>query len=253
MRTNEAEPRVTVVTVCRNALPVIAATLDSVVAQRYAAKFHIVIDGVSTDGTHEYLRSRRESIDVLVSEPDAGIYDAMNKAVDRCPNDSWVIFLNAGDKFADSLILQRLADDLLQAADVVVGDVIIEGAAGNRRVAADLGRKYRMPACHQAMLFRASVLKACKFNLDYAAGADFDCFMRIKNQPGAARIARYPGVISQIAPEGFTARNEARLRRDYFEVIARHWGRNAARRWLLERKLRQWVRKWLMTALGRRQ
>ena len=238
-------PRVAIVTVCRNALSSVATTIESVVRQQYPKKFYIVIDGASTDGTREYLHERRASIDALICEADKGIYDAMNKAIDLCPADSWVIFLNAGDSFSANDVLERLAGNFLEKADVVIGDVIIESSGGNRRVAANLRRKYEMPACHQAMLFRASLLKTFKFNLDYAAGADFDCFVRMRNHVGRSRISLYPGVISQVAPEGYTARNEGRLRRDYFQIIGRQSGRFAAWRWLLERKVRQCIRKWL--------
>jgi glycosyltransferase involved in cell wall biosynthesis len=239
------KPCVTIVTVCRNALSLVGVTMDSVARQRYSEKFYVVVDGASSDGTQEYLHSRKQAINALICEPDRGIYDAMNKAVNLCPADSWVIFLNAGDRFWDDEVLESLSTKFLENVDIVVGDVVIEGSAGNRRIAADPTRKQGMPTCHQAMLCKASLLKAFKFNLDYAAGADFDCFVRLRSHIGGRRVAVYPGVIAQVAPEGYTARNELRLRRDYFQIIRRQSGRMAAWRWLLERKARQGIRKWL--------
>ena len=238
-------PRVAIVTVCRNAAALLATTIDSVVRQRYSEKYYVVVDGASSDGTQEYLQRRRDSIDALICEPDRGIYDAMNKAIDLCPGDSWVIFLNAGDRFWDDEVLESLSSRLLWNVDIVVGDVVIEGSAGNRRVAAKLTRKHGMPTCHQAMLCRASLLKTIKFNLDYSTGADFDCFVRLTKHIGQGRVVLYPGIIAQIAPEGYSARNEPRLRRDYFQIIRGRYGRMAAWRWLLERKVKQGIRKCL--------
>ena len=92
-------PLVSVITVCRNAATTLEACLLSVAAQGWPHVEHIVIDGASTDGTGDILASHRDRLAVVVSEPDRGLYDAMNKGVARARGD-FVIFLNADDVFA---------------------------------------------------------------------------------------------------------------------------------------------------------
>lgn len=75
--------KVTLITVCRNAAPVIGASLDSVFAQTHADVEVIVIDGASTDGTQDVVERFRDRLAHYVSEPDKGIYDAMNKEIGR--------------------------------------------------------------------------------------------------------------------------------------------------------------------------
>lgn len=82
-------------------------TMDSVFSQTYQLKEFVVIDGGSKDGTKELLDEYREQIDIVVSEPDEGIYDAMNKGL-RLATGSWVIMLNAGDVFTDEHVLDKI-------------------------------------------------------------------------------------------------------------------------------------------------
>ena len=101
--------RITVVTVALNDLPGIKRTLDSLSSQHHRRVQHVVIDGGSTDGTAEWARSHPAFADtVVVSEPDDGIYDAMNKGLSRATGDL-VCFLNSGDTYVDETVLQMVA------------------------------------------------------------------------------------------------------------------------------------------------
>src|SRR5438477_1801718 len=95
----ESPVQVAVVTVCRNALADLKLTVASVQGQTFMRLLHIVVDGASTDGTTAFLRDNAALFHVASSEPDNGIYDAMNKAIAFCPESAWVVFLNAGDWF----------------------------------------------------------------------------------------------------------------------------------------------------------
>lgn len=99
-------PKVTVITVCRNALPLLRHTVENVLQQTYAPLEYLIIDGASTDGTPAYLSSLQAPLQWW-SAPDKGIYDAMNKSVARTSGE-WVIFMNAGDCFAATDVLQRI-------------------------------------------------------------------------------------------------------------------------------------------------
>ena len=96
-------PRFTVVTICRNALAGLRRTVETVLGQRYLALEYWIVDGASTDGTVEYLRgldARRVSV---LSEPDRGISDAMNKGLSLASGE-WVAFLHAGDEYLPGAI-----------------------------------------------------------------------------------------------------------------------------------------------------
>lgn len=114
-------PKVTVITVCRNALPLLRHTVENVLQQTYAPLEYLIIDGASTDGTPAYLSSLQAPLQWW-SAPDKGIYDAMNKGVARASGE-WVIFMNAGDCFAATDVLQRIFSTP-RTADVIYGDVL---------------------------------------------------------------------------------------------------------------------------------
>lgn len=118
----EKNIKITVVTVCYNAADVIEKTILSVIGQTYDNKEYIVIDGGSTDGTVETIKRYAEHIDIFVSEPDKGIFDAMNKGVARSQNiDGYVNFLNAGDSFYSSRTLELVLKRIDNTADFVCG------------------------------------------------------------------------------------------------------------------------------------
>lgn len=97
--------RISIITICYNCKDDLQRTLQSVASQRYANKEYIVVDGGSTDGSCELLDAHAAQIDVLVSEPDDGIYDALNKGIQRATGE-WILCLNAGDVFASDHVLQ---------------------------------------------------------------------------------------------------------------------------------------------------
>ena len=111
---------VTVVTVCRNVKSSLEKTMNSLLHQSYAHIDYVIIDGASTDGTPEML-GKTEGVR-WISEPDMGIYDAMNKGI-RMAEGEWVIFMNAGDVFASDDTLSKVFS-VERDADVIYGDVI---------------------------------------------------------------------------------------------------------------------------------
>ncbi len=227
--------RVCIVTVCRNALPDLKLTAASVKNQCYPNIHYIVVDGASSDGTKAFLESSRDVIDDWMSEPDQGIYDAMNKAIDRCPSDSWVLFLNAGDCFFSDNVLQNLSYCFNDSTDFVFGDVAVRHAGGTRVYRARPSASVEMPGCHQSTLVRASLLQQHHFDTSYIVGADFEFYLRTTNV--TRRVSIYDGIIAVIAPEGFTAKNEAVLRRDYVKSLIKYRSKFSAIRWLVRRTL----------------
>ena len=103
----EQKNKVTVITVVYNNVSGIKETLESFVSQSWSNKELVVRDGGSTDGTWEIINSCSDNIAYKCSEPDGGIYDAMNKGIDRADGE-WVTFLNSGDVFVDDQVLERV-------------------------------------------------------------------------------------------------------------------------------------------------
>ena len=180
--TTAGAPWLSVITVCRNAGPLLRGTLASLRAQQLEAALEwVVVDGASTDGSADWLR--RQQPQRFVSEPDAGIYDAMNKAAALATGE-WLFFLNAGDAFADAGVLADVARAAAAnpAVDIVFGDVLYVGAGGSRRKRFHWVTRRRLlfgDLCHQAVFVRRALLQRNgPFYASLRWNADFDWFVR---------------------------------------------------------------------------
>ena len=100
-------PKISVVTVVYNSAALIENTVNSIINQSYSHIEYIVVDGGSTDGTIDILNRYKKNISTLISEPDRGIYDAMNKGISLATGD-FVVFINSGDKFSSDDILENI-------------------------------------------------------------------------------------------------------------------------------------------------
>lgn len=178
----------TVVTVCRNAEGTIADALRSVAAQDFPDVEHIVIDGASTDQTCAVVRANSSRVSRFVSEPDRGIYDAMNKGIHWASGD-FTCFLNADDLYASDGALSALASALRdRGTDAVHADLrYVARDDVTRTVRRWKGRPFEpglfarswAPA-HPTFLARTAVLRdAGGFDLRYRLAADFDLMLRL--------------------------------------------------------------------------
>lgn len=121
---------ISVVTVCYNAADTIEKTMLSVLNQTYHDIEYIIIDGGSTDGTVEIIRKYADRIAYWVSEPDKGIYDAMNKGI-KVATGEWINFMNAGDEFVDANVLDKLFFAKTVAnVDVIYGNTLMKYTEG---------------------------------------------------------------------------------------------------------------------------
>lgn len=173
-------PKITIITVCFNAVNLIERTIQSIINQNYSYIEYIIVDGDSKDGTIEIINKYSGNITKLISEKDNGLYDAMNKGIDLASGE-WVLFMNAGDTFASDKIISEIFLANEHSADVIFGDtlnrykwgfVFAEGRAFN-------GMERRMPFCHQSTFVRRNVLKDNKFDLSYKVSADHNQFYNL--------------------------------------------------------------------------
>ena len=173
---------ISVVTVCYNAQNLIEKTIQSVIEQNFADKEYIVIDGYSNDKTNQIIDKYRNKIDIFVSEPDSGIYNAMNKAVDLVSGD-WIIFMNAGDTFAEKDVLTKVRQYLNDKTDVVYGNILKkkEDLLILKEAHKEIREIHRMPFCHQAVFTRTTLLKRYHFDEKYRLSSDFKFYKELIN------------------------------------------------------------------------
>ncbi len=180
--------RISIITVTRNNVETIQATLDSVAAQDHADVEHIVIDGASTDGTTELVRRHGTRVGRLVSEPDRGIYDAMNKGVLHATGDV-IAFLNGDDVYAHTGVLSHVAG-IFQGSQwgMVCGDVEFfrpgHPARPVRRYRSDRFSPRQLPwgwmPAHPAMFVRAALFRSAgMFRTDFRIAGDYEWIVRV--------------------------------------------------------------------------
>lgn len=174
--------KVSIITVAYNDIDGIDSTVASVLSQQYSNIEYIIIDGGSTDGTLEIIERSIENGAIVVSEPDDGIYDAMNKGAE-CATGEYVLFMNSGDSFySDDVVTRFVASEPHE--DVVYGDSHFLWPDGRESLCkgdiANLLRK--MPFNHQACFVRTSVQNRLRFDPAFRIAADYDFILRTHKQ-----------------------------------------------------------------------
>ena len=222
-------PAVTVITVVRNGAATIEASIESVLAQSHRPLEHVLVDGGSTDGTLEILRRYGDRLR-WISEPDRGLYDAMNKGLDlvRAP-ESYVVFLNADDRFyaPDSVasLLARAGGEeflygMLERRDEALGHRDVIG-----RVVTSRDLLYAMKCHHQAILCRRRVFdRVGRFDLSYPLAADYDWVVRVFRLGGLSR--RFvPVIVSSMGRGGLSEEHYIRSARERWHIVRNHYPR----------------------------
>lgn len=224
-------PTFSVITVCFNAADTIEDTIQSVIAQTYHHVEYIIVDGASTDGTLRIIDRYRNRIARVISEPDRGLYDAMNKGMALATGD-YLCFLNAGDSFHEDDTLQQMTHQLKADAelpDVLYGETQLVDREGHfirmRRLSVPdrlTWRSFRqgMLVCHQAFFAKRTLARP--YDLQYRFSADFDWCIRVMKQ--SRTLQRIPLTLIDYLHEGLTTRNHRASLRERFHIMARHYG-----------------------------
>lgn len=224
-------PKFSLITVTYNAAKVLEDTIQSIVTQTYKNMEYIIVDGGSTDGTLNIIQKYREHIHIVVSEPDKGLYDAMNKGI-RLATGDYLCFLNAGDGLHEDDTLQLMVHSLHPGQplpDVLYGETDIVDSEGHflhkRRLAAPEVLTWRsfqkgMLVCHQAFFARRDRVEP--YDLRYRFSADFDWCIRILKK--ATAIHNTHLTLIDYLNEGMTTRNHRASLKERFRIMAKHYG-----------------------------
>lgn len=176
--------KVTVVTAVLNDSGHIEQTILSVISQTNIEIEYIIVDGGSKDGTLELIGKYKDKISLLISEPDRGVYDAMNKGIKYSTGD-FVYFLNSGDVLLNPSILSKIKlEELKERNAIIYGNVVV--AYGNiealekPRPFFNSKMKFKgIGICHQSMFFPGELIRNEKYDLSYNIAADYDLAYRL--------------------------------------------------------------------------
>lgn len=171
-------PLVSVITVVYNDKDNILSTIESTTNQTYLNIELIIVDGNSKDGTIEIIRKNEYRIDYWISEPDNGIFDAMNKGI-ALSNGNWVNFMNAGDRFFNLNVIEQLNLPQYSNYSIVYGNAMIGDRLYGMKPLTHI-HDGRLMACHQSMFFNKSLLKDELFyDLKFKYRCDHELVMRL--------------------------------------------------------------------------
>jgi glycosyltransferase involved in cell wall biosynthesis len=236
--------KITYVTITFNAAAVLRRTLDSVLSQDYPEITHLIIDGASTDDTMKIVDDYIERSNAadnghsihVTSEPDKGIYDAMNKGL-RSVDGAYVCFLNAGDFLPSPDIVSRIAEMVNgQLPSVLYGDTDIVDSSGNflhhRRLAPPENLTWKsfrngMLVCHQAFYARTDFAIATPYNQEYRYSADVDWCIRIMKAAAKENVPmlNLHMVVANYTQEGQTTLHHRESLKERYRVMECHYGR----------------------------
>ena len=225
------QPLISVITITYNASATLPITMGSVAEQTFTDFEHIIVDGASTDDTILIGRKMGTSALRIISEPDKGLYDAMNKGL-KLARGRYLIFLNSGDKFHTPDTLQAYAEAIKKKnPDIVYGDtdiVDIDGKKiGPRHLSAPAILTFDsfskgMLICHQAFMVRKDI--APRYDTDYRFSADYDwCIRCIKASRAGDRVNLKRVTIDYLA-DGMTDHNKKASLIERFKIMASHYG-----------------------------
>lgn len=243
---SEAGPLISIITITYNAAPVIRPTLESLNAQTFRDFEHLVIDGASKDDTVSIV-SEMCPDSIIRSEPDRGLYDAMNKGL-RAAKGKYLLFLNAGDALHAPDTLQRYAeatgingsrirnridnaDSIRSCADIIYGDTVVVDADRNfvkpRHLSVPERLTFRsfgngMLVCHQAFMVRRDL--APEYDLQYRFSADYEWTLRCLKSADPDHNVNLHTVTIDYLSDGMTDKNHSASLKERFRIMCHYYG-----------------------------
>ena len=233
-----------IITVVYNCLEGFKKTADSISSQSYSDLEWIVVDGGSTDGTKDYIISHSHLITRWISEPDNGIFDAMNKGI-KLATGAWVTFMNADDTYTSTSTLATIFNHKsLTHHDFIYSDMILIGANNQRVRPIKAERLTRlsiskgMIACHQGMFVKRSICPSYSTHLTYQG--DLDWTISILKSIPQSHILYIPIHTVFYKSDGFSNHHIYHQLQAHIKLILCHYGF-----WMLIIRIPRLVRRYL--------
>ncbi len=221
------KPKISIITITFNAAETLERTIKSIASQDYSNIEYIIIDGGSTDTTCSLIRQYTPIIDYWVSEPDQGLYHAMNKGLAASTGD-YVWFINAGDEIYEPSTISQVFDSQ-PYSDIYYGNTVMTNMKGDiigdRRLSPPdkldwQSFKKGMLVSHQSIIVKRTI--ASSYNLKYRFSADFEwCIVALKK---AGRVKNTHLTLSKFLDGGITKKNIMPGLRERFDIMRRYYG-----------------------------
>lgn len=228
---NNAIPSISIITVTYNAEAFIKKTIESVVEQTYKNIEYIIIDGASKDATMKIVEPFKSHIAQCISEPDKGLYDAMNKGI-MAANGDFILYLNAGDVLFAPNTIEEIFKHYKEDTDILYGETMLINESGEHLgKLSELSRrkypknlhwkslKYGMVVCHQSFIPRKKVVS--KY-MDNNLCADIDWVMECLKK--ARGVVNTNQIISGFLTGGISSQQLSKSLKDRFKVLKKHFG-----------------------------
>lgn len=224
---------ISVITITYQAEKYISRTLDSISVQKGLENVeYIIIDGGSKDATLDLIEKHSIQVDQLISESDRGIYDAMNKGI-QASTGKYLLFMNAGDTFADNSTLERIQKELSLGPDVLYGDAVFVDLEGNKIGLRSEVTPHQLPSrlkwqdfkfgmlvCHQSFIVKKEI--APLYSLEYQLSSDIDWEINCLKHSKYIVKTSYP--ICQYLTGGASVQNLKKSWNERFAVLTSHFG-----------------------------
>ena len=187
----------TIITITYNAAQWLERTILSILSQSYGNIEYVIIDGASTDGTVDIIRQYAPGVSFWLSEPDKGLYDAMNKGLQHATGD-YVWFINAGDTLPHADIMQRIVQKI---------------------------EKFRMGmlVCHQSFIVRREI--APLYDLNYRLSADYDWCIRCLKE--AKYVCNTNQILSNFLEAGMSTQQRKASLKERYAIMCKYYGKFA--------------------------
>lgn len=233
-----------VITVCWNAVNLIEETIKSVLSQTYQDVKYLIIDGGSTDGTVDIIKKYEDKLTYWVSEPDNGIYDAMNKGLTVArsianktlnplpltldPNNCWVNYMNAGDTFAGNSVLEEIFSiNAIGEEKLVVGghaNLVYKNKIDVLYAQSPDAVRHQLPYCHQSAFVKLLLNgDPWSFETKYKIAADYKVFYDIYYKFGADAYQTVDVIVANYRMEdSMTFNNLKKAKGEYLSIQAGH-------------------------------
>lgn len=223
-------PLISIITVVYNSEKYLEKTILSIAEQNSTNIEYIIIDGGSSDNTINIIQKHKQHIQISISEPDNGLYDAMNKGLEIASGE-YVWFINSGDKIYDTSTVESFAQIAQNQnfPDVIYGETVIidenEQEIGPRRLKIPEKLNWKnlingLVVCHQSFIVKRSI--APKYNLKYKIAADYDWVLKcLKN---SENVYNSKLILSRYLDNGFSKNNIPKALSERFLIMTKNFG-----------------------------